>query len=75
MEVRVHGVDFLDSMLAHEHGGVDIVQDVTAQMRHVGDDFREDRRMASRGQKKARSRGIEQRLQKAPGRCDRHGIA
>ena len=39
MEIGVASIDFFNAVLAHEHRGVRIVQNVAAQMRHFGNHF------------------------------------
>ena len=45
-EVRVAGVDFPDSVLAHEDGGMSIVKNVSAQMRRFRNYFVQDIRVS-----------------------------
>jgi len=53
MEIGIPRADLLDAVLAHENGGMRIVEDIAREMREFRNDFTGDVRVALRWDKHA----------------------
>lgn len=56
MEVCIESVNLPNPVFAHQDSGMDIVQDVAAQMRHCSHNFAQDRQMPFGRREKAGTR-------------------
>jgi len=75
VKVGVTRVEVSDSMLAHEHGSVGVVQNVAAKMRQLSDDLGEDHRVPRGWQEQTGTGRIQHYFEEAPARRNRPRIS
>ena len=69
MKIRIPRTDLSDPMLAHKNSGMDIVQDVTSQVRNLSEQLGQDRCVSRRWQQNTGARALQEGIEEAPGTC------